>query len=128
MTFSAAALSACGGTTLKLWDVRLHRQLSTLENHGFVDCAALSHDGRVALAAGSSGIINVWDINSGRLIRSLDGHGNTVFSLSFGPDDRTAAAGDADGIIKLWDLATGAEVGRFPPAVDKTIVASRSIL
>ena len=78
--------------------------------------AALSLDGRAALASGSyDGTIRVWDVATGKTVRSLEGHPAGVMTLAaLSLDGRAAlASGSGDTTIRVWDLATGNTVRRL---------------
>jgi WD40 repeat protein/transcriptional regulator with XRE-family HTH domain len=69
---------------------------------------ALSPDGRLLAAGGTSGVVTVFDLSRpGRpvLLASLHGFNSTVYDLTFGPQGRSLAAADNDGSVREWDFS-----------------------
>jgi WD40 repeat protein len=69
---------------------------------------ALSPDGKILAAVGSSAAVQVWDLTTGRdAIDTSVGHQDALADLVFTADGRTLISGSADRTIRLWDLTTG---------------------
>ena len=92
--------------TVRLWDLRTHRQLGAplIGGEALVD-VAFSPDGRLLATAEPHGLVRLWDVATRRPIaRFRAGHG-TVGGVAFSPDGRTLAAGGEDKVLRLWDVA-----------------------
>jgi WD40 repeat protein len=100
--------SGSADKTIKLWDVREGRLLSTLQEHGhYVYSVAFSPDGSRLASGSGDKTIKLWDVREGRLLSTLQGHGNLVSSVAFSPDGSRLASGSNDNTIKLWDVREG---------------------
>ncbi|MGH9100327.1 MAG: hypothetical protein ACRDV8_08875, partial [Acidimicrobiales bacterium] len=69
---------------------------------------ALSHDGRLLAAGGTTDTVVLWNVTDpNRPVRlaTLGGLKSTVYSLAFTPHDRELAAADAAGVVYTWDIA-----------------------
>jgi len=102
------ALSAGDDGTLRLWDVRLGREIRTLRGHaGALTSVALSADGRVALSGGQDGTARLWDVTTGQTLRALRVAGDSVRKVALSPDGRLALSRTPAGKVQLWDVASG---------------------
>lgn len=71
---------------------------------------ALSPDGKLLAAGGSSNIVRIWEMATGEALRSLSLGEDVVYvgSLAFSPDGTTLALpGTYEYPIQLWDVASG---------------------
>jgi WD40 repeat protein len=94
--------------TLKLWEARSGRLLTTLKGHvSEVNVVAFAPDGAVVASASWDQTIRLWESGSGRLLATLEGHTRLVRSLAFAPDGASVASASADRTIKLWDARSG---------------------
>jgi WD40 repeat protein len=110
------ALSAVGGSGLRLWDVATGQTVRELEA-GWTPCA-FSPDGQMVLSAGGEGSGEpLWDVASGKIVRELEwdtgGENGLIwenihrgFTFIFSPDGRLVLA-VAVGGVGLWDVASG---------------------
>ena len=93
MVFSAdgrRALSASSDGTLRLWDVRLGREIRVLRGHGGeVLSVALAADGKTALSGGADGTARVWNVETGQAQRVLQA-GAPVRKVALYPDGNLA--------------------------------------
>jgi WD40 repeat protein len=106
--------SAGDDGTVRLWDVRTHRQLGApLSGHtDAVNGLAFSPDGSTLASAGDDGTIRLWDVRTQTLLGdALSGHGGPVESVAFGPDGSTVASAGDDGTVRLWAVLTHMQLG-----------------
>ena len=69
---------------------------------------ALSPDGRLLAAGGTSDHVQLWDLTDParpRPLATLGGFSSTVYSLAFSPGGRRIAGADADGTVHRFDLS-----------------------
>jgi WD40 repeat protein/serine/threonine protein kinase len=97
------ATSSCDGT-VQLWEIRTGRTVATLRGHkGFIQCVALSLDGRRIASAGYDGLVKIWDTATGQETLTLRGHTDSVSSVAFSPDGHFIASASRDGTVRIWD-------------------------
>jgi WD40 repeat protein len=107
--------SASDDKTVRLWDVRTHRQLGTpLTGHAsIVYGVAFSPDGRTLASASDDETVRLWDVRTHRQLgQPLRGHGDIVSSVAFSPDGRTLASSSNDTTVRLWDVRTHRQLGQ----------------
>ena len=98
------AVSASRDGTLKLWDVELGLERSSLAGHGRgVTVAAMTPDAWGVVSACEDGRLRVWDVASGGVIASFYGDA-WLTSCAVAPDGIRIAAGDWSGRIHLLRL------------------------
>jgi WD40 repeat protein len=98
---------ASGGIdkTVRLWDVRHHNALATLEGHaGTVLQLAFSPDGRILASGGIDDTVILWDVQRHTRMATLNGHAGDVLAVAFSPDGRILASGSSDKTVILWDI------------------------
>jgi WD40 repeat protein len=106
--------SGGGDTTIRLWDVRTHKQLGKpLRGHtDVVWSVAFSPDGRTLASASADTTIRLWDVRTHRQLGPpLTGHRDVVQSAAFSPDGNTLASASRDKTVRLWDTATHKQLG-----------------
>lgn len=101
---------------VKLWKRATGEEMRRFNGHtSFVNCLALSHDGKYLLTGAGhldgdqrpiDCSVRLWDVSTGKEIRHFDGHVDTVGSVAFSPDGRHALSGSWDHTIRLWDIST----------------------
>lgn len=106
-------LVASDTRSVKVWDVATHRQIGEPVGTDETGVVAYSPDGRTFVSA-SHNEIRLWDTASrapigDHLVGGDDG--NSITSVSFGPEGRTIAAAGTDGSVRLWDTVTRAPIG-----------------
>jgi WD40 repeat protein len=103
---------------LRLWDLEKNEQVRAFDATDYVNCLALSPDGRLLIAGGGSFTkedyaIRVYDVESGAELRRFLGHTSPVKCLAFAPDGKRALSGSNDGTLRLWDVTAGTEIRRL---------------
>ena len=68
---------------------------------------AISPDGRLVAAAGSSQQVSVFEVDTGKLAYPPLEHGGLVASAWFNTDGKILFTNCVDGLFRLWDAATG---------------------
>lgn len=72
-----------------------------------IHTVAVSPDGSLFAAAGTSGVIQLWQIANGEEYGCCQGHDGWIWSIAFSPDGQWLASGSADQTVKIWDVHTG---------------------
>jgi WD40 repeat protein len=107
-------LAACGGSTIRLWDVAGGKELLNRPGHGAeVNAITVSRDGRiVASTSWSDGTLCLWDSSTSRLLQQPPGRDLAGVAPSLSADGLLVASGRYD-VVYLWETATGKERHRF---------------
>ncbi len=104
---------ASGGTdkTIRLWDVAMRREVTSLAVGFDVFSVAFSPDGKLLATDGGQSTARIWYVRSRNLTEKavLKGHERTVVRVTFSPDGKTLASGSEDRTVRLWDPANGKE-------------------
>ncbi|MDF5730205.1 MAG: hypothetical protein PUP92_19850, partial [Rhizonema sp. PD38] len=99
--------SASSDNTVKLWDARTGKEITTLTGHtNQVNSVSFSPDSLMLASASNDNTVKLWDTRTGKEIKTLRGHTNPVYSISFSPDGLMLASASADNTVKLWDTRT----------------------
>jgi WD40 repeat protein len=101
-----ASASVGANATVRLWDVRSHRQLGLplMAHTDTISGLAFSPDARTLASASFDATVRLWDVRSHRLLgQPLKGDTDPVFAVAFSPDGRNLASGGLDGQVLLWD-------------------------
>jgi len=106
--------SSSADKTIRLWDVRSHRQLGEPLTGG--GSMAFVRDGRT-LASLNKGRIWLWDVRSHKRVgqpmtEPLTGYGRFGVSAAFSRDGGTLASTSGDGTIRLWNVGTHKPLGK----------------
>ena len=72
-----------------------------------IHAVAVSPDGSLFAAAGTSGVIQLWQMANGEEYGCCRGHDAWIWSIAFSPDGQWLASGSADQTVKIWDVHTG---------------------
>jgi WD40 repeat protein len=80
---------------------------ATLEGHvNWVNCLAISSDGRVLASGGRDTTVRLWSLPHGKFLKTLEGHTMGVLWLAISPDGKVLVSGSRDDIA-LWTLPEG---------------------
>jgi tRNA A-37 threonylcarbamoyl transferase component Bud32 len=107
------AVSAGFDGTLRVWDVRAGKLVSSLKTGRECRACALSADGKRALSGEGEGPVRLWDVDGRRELLTLPGHRGGTWAVAFTPDGRHALSGGHDRLVVLWSLDTGKPVRRY---------------
>jgi serine/threonine protein kinase/WD40 repeat protein len=102
-------LSFSWDMTVRLWDVRLRKQLLSLPNSRAV---GIRRDDRLMVATLAGPQVQLWDCVPSPAYRVLYGHQRSPHFLEFSPDGRWLASAGWDPFFCIWDMATGRELAR----------------
>ncbi|MGD1866565.1 MAG: NB-ARC domain-containing protein [Phormidesmis sp.] len=72
-----------------------------------IHAVAVSPDGSLFAAAGTSGVIQLWQMANGEEYGCCRGHDGWIWSIAFSPDGQWLVSGSADQTVKIWDVHTG---------------------
>eukprot|EP01126_Amoeba_proteus_P047262 TRINITY_DN5384_c0_g2_i2.p1 TRINITY_DN5384_c0_g2~~TRINITY_DN5384_c0_g2_i2.p1 ORF type:complete len:115 (+),score=31.35 TRINITY_DN5384_c0_g2_i2:33-377(+) len=111
---AVVSTQSTGDTTAKLWDLRQHKEIETLNGHKDIVLSVLfSPCGRWLVSGSKDKSVQFWDVRLGLTSLILHGHTNSVISMGMcGNAHRgnlVTASGDCR--AKLWEF----EVGKFLP-------------
>src|SRR3990172_1879791 len=115
---------------LKVWDLGTWELLHVLDaslpptmkvvlgqitdtSANWIECVALSPDGRLAVAGSHDELIRVWDLESRSFLPDLSGHTGWPTGVAVTPDGRRVVSGAHDRTLRIWDLESGAELRRL---------------
>jgi WD40 repeat protein/DNA-binding SARP family transcriptional activator len=100
--------------SLRLWDLASGEQLQVASLPvDVIMQAAVSPDGRMALAATTDGLIRVWDLATWQEVGRLEGHAGPPTAVEFTADGQRALSASVDGTVILWDVASGQMIHRL---------------
>jgi WD40 repeat protein len=97
---SGNIVSGSSDGTIKVWRLADGKLLNTIP--GYVECLAVSPDGRT-IAGGSSNAIRIWRLTDGQIIRTIDEE--SLRSLAFSSDSQNLIV--AGQHTKIWRLTDG---------------------
>lgn len=104
-------ITACSGTTIRLWRVRDFLPLDTLQGHT-APVRGLACSPRIPLLASGSEdrSARFWLIDQSQPLPLILEHSSGVSCLSFSPDGQLLATGTHDGRIYLWQAPVESQI------------------
>jgi serine/threonine protein kinase len=109
-----------GSHSVRLWDVRTHKELPSLPHGSRLACLAFSPDGQRLIVGGLDHLISLWDVKTWKELPSITvdgrapgGNPNHVWSLAFSPDGRRLLTGSHDSSVRVWDTQSRKQLQRF---------------
>ena len=75
--------------------------------HGWINCAVLSPDGKHIALGTERGWAGVMDGVTGEPVASLVGHSLRVYSIAFSPDGKRVLTGSGDHTARIWEVDRG---------------------
>jgi hypothetical protein len=76
---------------------------------GYVECIAITPDGRRAVTGGLDGQLDVWDLLTESRLHDLKRFPNAITAVAITPDGRHAIVGAGGGAREIWELVSGTE-------------------
>lgn len=103
------AVSASWNQTLKVWDLKMGKEVRTLKGHsGHVTAVAVTPEGGQAISASLDHTLKVWELESGRCLATFTAEA-PVYSCAVARDGVTIVTGDQSGTVHFLALEmTGA--------------------
>jgi WD40 repeat protein/serine/threonine protein kinase len=102
---------------ITLWDSGTAREVLAIEQHGPVQIAAFSSDGKKIASGTQFGTLEMFDAASGNQLLSFNDPSESEWKLirtitpvpavAFSPDGTRIVSGSGDKTLKIWDTATG---------------------
>jgi len=115
------AYSADSWGKLQAWDSAAESPQaawSVAEAHdGWIQCLAISADGKLLATCGNDGFVRVWNAADGKLVRELPRRPHPVYSVAFHPAGESLVSGDLLGKVVETNLADGQEVRTFDAGI-----------
>jgi WD40 repeat protein len=102
---------------LILWDIENWRTaqslLAGLPYNVFLESAAFSPDGRLALSGYSDGTLRLWNTEGQVQFRRFATEGTPLSAVAVSPDGHRLLTGDMAGVVTLWDAESGEVIRLF---------------
>jgi WD40 repeat protein len=105
--------SASYDNTIRLWDVRSHKQLGRplIGHTNAVMSVAFSPDGHTLASASDDNTIRLWDVRTHKQLGAPLTRHHSDDSVVFSPDAHTLASSSFDdGTVRIWDVRTHKQV------------------
>jgi eukaryotic-like serine/threonine-protein kinase len=136
----AGGLAVSGGgpgdATLCLWNLETGKKLahvdfrdSKLDLNSYVNCVAITRDGKKVLSAHSDKSVRLWDckVDALKEVRRLEDHHAVPGAVAFSPDGQkiaTAIGYDNPSAVRLWETVSGKELLKIHQAIGGSLAFS----
>jgi WD40 repeat protein len=125
---SLTILSASDDATLKLWDAKTGKILTTLvcgnRVISTVTCCQFSPCGDSVLSASSDKTLRLWDVASHQCLQLFEGHADCIQCCCFSPSGALILSGAHDGMLHVWNVKTGEVVHTKAAHVENDLIWS----
>jgi WD40 repeat protein len=98
---------SCGDSAARMWEVATGKEIRKFEgkgSSGYVNCLALSQDGRRLVTGHEDKSVRLWDVATGKELQRFEGHTDSVECVAISADGFHALSGGKDRTIRLWGL------------------------
>ena len=92
--------------TIKMWDTRKEKSLTTLYGHKAEVNVLCFYDSSYLLSGSNDMVIKMWDINNSKCIKELRGHTKGIIGL-FKVDKKYIMSVGMDDSLRIWDIEKG---------------------
>lgn len=106
-------VSAANDNTIKVWDLRKGRTLTTFRGHAsWVRACVFSPDGRWLLSGSHDSTVKRWSVSDYEEIRvfqgrTIEGHREAILAARFGLKGQRIVTASEDRTARTWDSRTG---------------------
>jgi len=97
-------VSGSDDATVKLWDGRVKRCISTFSSGFPVTAVAFSQDADKVFSAGVDNTIKVWELRKAEVVLALAAHEDTVTGLELSHDGSYLLSNSMDQTVRIWDV------------------------
>ena len=95
-------LSAVATGTVRMWDLKMNKEVRTFTGTLGLSHVAVSDDGAYLVTARHDGAATIWAVQSGEAVMTLTGHSGFITSVVFAPGTRRVVTASADGTARIW--------------------------
>ncbi|CAK4075272.1 unnamed protein product [Aphanomyces euteiches] len=99
-------VSGSDDNTIKVWDVRLKREVQTIEERFQVTAVCYGSSSTQVFSGGVDGLVKQWDLRKTESgpVDILAGHSEIITSLQLSPDGNYVLSNAMDSTLRKWDI------------------------